>query len=160
MIRILFLDPRSELIPRLAKEEGQQDRQMLSDIGVSLDVCERLFHLLQNKPASPRAQLHIRVYDEVPHFAYHRDNDQVIVGFSFATALGSASAAFEVIDVQSQRFFEERFTSIFERASQGRILEVSPHGPHAHFNAALVNDLRKSIGRPWHPSRDQRRPCP
>ncbi|MEV4077856.1 hypothetical protein [Nonomuraea fuscirosea] len=148
VIRILFLDPRSDLIPRLAKEEAQQDRQMLSDIGVSLDVCERLFHLLQSKPAPPRAQLHIRVYDEVPHFAYHRDNDQVIVGFYFATALGSASAAFEVIDAQSQGFFEGHFTSIFERASQGRILEVSPHGPNPHFNAALVNDLRKAIGRP------------
>ncbi|NRQ37119.1 hypothetical protein HII36_35585 [Nonomuraea sp. NN258] len=147
-IRILFLDPRSDLVPRLAKEEGQQDRQMLSDIGVSLDVCERLYRLLQTKPVPPRAQLHIRVYDEVPHFAYHRDNDQVIVGFYFATALGSASAAFEVIDTQSQGFFEGHFTSIFERASQGRILEVSPHGPNPHFNTALVNDLRKAIGNP------------
>lgn len=146
-IRILFLDPRSDLIPRLAHEEGQTEESMLSDLAVSLGICHRLYELINSEKSLPaRAQLHIRVYDEVPHFAYHREDDDVVIGFYFLTLLGSASAAFEVIDTQTKQFFEEHFAGIFARAAgTGRILELSPHQTAPRFDAALYDELRNTL---------------
>ncbi|WP_432865941.1 DUF5919 domain-containing protein [Microbispora rosea] len=146
VIRILFLDPRSDLVSRLAREEGQNEQQLLSDLATSLDICERLYALLKEANLPPRAELHIRVYDQVPYFAYHRDNELVIVGFYFATALGSSSAAFEVTDLESQNRFEGHFTSIFERSHSTRILEeVSSQRAVPFMNHALVRDIRATL---------------
>jgi hypothetical protein len=125
-IHILFLDPRSDLIPRLSHEEGQTEKEMLSDLAKSLGICRRLHKLIEQSPhpLPPDAELHIRVYDEVPHFAYHRQDDDVIIGFYFLRALGSASAAFEVTDATTKKFFGSHFELIFDRAwREGCIIE-------------------------------------
>lgn len=143
VIRVLFLDPRSDLISRLSREERQSRSDMLSDLANSLGICQRLYELIRAAPPlPPTAQLNIRVYDEVPHFAYHREDDDVIVGFYFLSALGSASAAFEVLDPQTKAFFEGHFVSIFDRAANdGRIIEVSSHRAVPEFNTALYGKL-------------------
>src|SRR5262249_65442 len=41
-IRILFLDPRTDILNRLAKEEGQTLQAMLGDIATSIGICRRL----------------------------------------------------------------------------------------------------------------------
>ena len=140
-VRILFLDPRSDLVGRLAREEGQTARMMLSDIATSLGVCRRLYDLLAQSPLPATAQLQIRVYDEVPYFSYHRQGDHVIVGFYFVTALGSQSAAFEVMDEQTRSFFESHFTTLFDRSSDRIILEVSPNRGTPALNQELYADL-------------------
>ncbi|HEU5470539.1 MAG TPA: hypothetical protein VFV67_07785 [Actinophytocola sp.] len=116
---------------------------MLADLAISLGICQRLYDLIRAAPPlPPTAQLDIRVYDEVPHFAYHREDDDVIVGFYFLSALGSASAAFEVLDPQTKAFFEGHFATIFDRAaSDGRIIEVSSHRTVPDFNATLYRNL-------------------
>lgn len=144
-IRILFLDPRSDLIPRLSREEGQTEQGMLRDLATSLGVCRRLHRLIEKDPTSlpPDAELHIRLYDEVPHFAYHRQDDNVIIGFYFLSALGSASAAFEVTDTRTKEFFGSHFAAIFDRASKdGCIIERTPNREEPVFNEALYAELR------------------
>src|SRR5438034_4931201 len=134
IVRILFLDPRSDMVGRLAREEHQTAEQLLGDLATSVGICERLHDLLAAESAlPPRAELHIRVYDEVPYFAYHRDrnldrqgdDDVVLIGFYFASALGSDSAVYEVVDPSSRWTFEGHFTAIYDRASANTIVEVN-----------------------------------
>jgi hypothetical protein len=154
---VLFLDPRSALIPQLAREEAQEPAEMLADIAKSLGICERLYKLIVSKPLPPTARLHIRVYDEVPYFSYHRetadrDHDRMIVGFYFTSALGSASAAFEAQDQQTRNFFEGHFMWLYEHASDKGLLEVdgSRRGSPV-FNQplydSLVAYLEEELGR-------------
>lgn len=78
------------------------------------------------------------MYDEVPHFAYHRQDDDVIIGFYFLSALGSAAAAFEVADAKTKEFFGDHFAAIFDRASKaGCIIERTPNRDESVFNEAL-----------------------
>jgi hypothetical protein len=141
-IRILFLDPRSDLLPRLAQEEGQSLDLMLSDIAKSIGVCHRLASLINKGELPHRSRLDIRVYDEVPYFSYHKVNNDIIVGFYFTTSLGSASSAFEVKDPGTQEMFSGHFTAIFAHSSDRILLEVSDRSSNARFNDALFVTLR------------------
>ena len=148
-IRLMFLDPRSDLIPRLAREEGQSPTELLSDIATSIGICHRLYWLLQN-PAQRRsfpgtAHLEVRLYDETPYFAYHQVDDEVIIGFYFSSALGSASAAYEVVDVQTKRFFESHFLSIFDRARNTVLLERRFDRARPDFGTPLLQELRTTF---------------
>ncbi|MCP4113559.1 MAG: hypothetical protein GY749_49885, partial [Desulfobacteraceae bacterium] len=109
--KIMFLDPMSDLIPRLAKEEGQTEEQLLSDVATSLGVCRNLYNILQKEKLPSKANLDIRIFDEIPYFAYHCVGDNVIIGFYFSSALGHASAAYDVVDRQTKEFFGEHFLS-------------------------------------------------
>jgi hypothetical protein len=140
-IRIMFLDPRSSLIPRLAKEEGQTPEEMLSDIAISIGVCHRLYQEAKGADFPAPAHLSIRVYDEVPYFSYHMDNEAVIVGFYFATALGSQSAAFSVLDEETRSFFGGHFASIFDHSSESTILDVTPQRGRPTFNNRLYDAM-------------------
>jgi hypothetical protein len=141
-VRIMFLDPRSDLVSRLAEEEGQTEHGMWSDMATSLGICHRLYQAAKGTNFPARAQLSIRVYDAVPYFSYHRDNDDVIVGFYFVTALGSQSAAFSVIDEETRSFFGGHFTSIFDHSSGNTILDVTPQRGRPTFNSSLYDEVR------------------
>ena len=147
VIDILFLDPRLSIISRLAEEEGQTLNAMLGDIKVSLGVCRKLAELLethwQELPA--RAALSIRVYDRVPYFAYHRQDGQAIVGFYFDSAKGSTSAAYELVDDETKEAFEDHFKKISSDAATNTIVEFDGARGRPTFNAALVEELEKSI---------------
>lgn len=144
-IRILFLDPRSNLVPRLANEEGQTKEQFLSDLTTSIGICERLNRRLE-KSMHQSALLDVRIYDEVPYFAYHRVDEDVIVGFYFSSALGHNSAAYEVVDSQTRVFFESHFLAIFNRAAaEGVLLRKQPNQEGAELNSVLLTDVRNSI---------------
>ena len=140
-IRIMFLDPRSALLHRLAEEEGQTEHQMLSDIATSLGICNRLYQAAKGTSFQAPAQLSIRAYDAVPYFSYHKDNEDVIVGFYFVTALGSQSAAFSVLDEETRSFFGGHFTSIFDHSSASAILDVAPQRGRPTFNSALYDEM-------------------
>jgi hypothetical protein len=144
-IRILLVDPRSSLIPRLAQGEGQSAQKMLSDIAVSLGVCNRIYESLQNLSLPSSARLDICVFDEIPYFAYHRVGDLVILGFYFSKILGHQSAAYEVIDQTTKDFFAEHFTVILSRAMVSSwVLQLDPSGD-PDFNTALFNELKQVI---------------
>lgn len=149
-IRIMILSPTSDLIPRLAKEEKQTPEQLLSDIAISLGVCKRLYKLLLEQPPKRVASLDIRFYDEVPYFAYHRVDDDLIIGFYFQDSLGYSSAAYELVDKETKKFFDGHFSQLFQRAEQSVLLKVPAHRQAPDFNEELmdkfVGTIRKSIG--------------
>lgn len=145
-IKIMLVDPRSDLVPRLAKEEGQAPERLLSDVAVSLGVCIRLHKLLLQTTIPPGASLDIRVFNEIPYFAYQCVGDLAIVGFYFSSTLGHQSAAYEIVDPQTKEFFSDHFRSIFGRASETYILRINPHSSIPELNEPVIDSLRAEIG--------------
>lgn len=144
-IKIMFLDPRSDIIPRLAQEEGQSPKQLLSDVATSLGICERLHNLLGEANLPNTASLDIRVFDEIPYFAYHKVDTKVIVGFYFSSALGHQSAAFDVVDLQTKEFFDAHFTAMFSRAGETHVVRIDPHRRTPDLNEALLAQLQSNL---------------
>lgn len=147
-IRIMFLDPRSTLIHRLAEEEGQTSAQLMRDLATSIGVVVRLSKLLARSDrgmSATQAQVQIRLYDEVPYFAYHCVDDAAIVGFYFSSALGHASAAYELVDTQTRSFFEGHFVSMFERARECVLFELDRRRGTAVLNEQLLWELRSFL---------------
>lgn len=145
-ITILFLDPRIDIIDRLAREEGQQKDAMLANIATSIGICKRLHDLLRNTTVPPTAQITIRIYDAVPYFAYHSTTkeqktgereDDIIVGFYFLSDLGSTSAAYEVVDQNTRDQFRGHFVTTAARARDTTLLEVTAASDRRYFNEEL-----------------------
>ena len=143
--KIMFVNPLSGLIHRLAEEEGQTENQLLSDVAISLGICQRLHKIIKSDKLPIDANLDIRVFDEIPYFAYHRVADHVIIGFYFSSLLGHASAAYEVVDRQTKEFFGEHFLSIFGRASNEYLLKIDQHSRNPKLNIKLINQLRERL---------------
>lgn len=144
-LKVLLLDARSEMIARLAREEGQTAEQLMSDLATSIGICQRLYEILQKKILPPTARLEILIFDEIPYFAYHRVDSQVIVGFYFSSAVGHSSAAFEVVDPQTKNFFDQHFQSIYGRACSNYIIRTNPHSGKIELNNILIMDIRKLL---------------
>ena len=145
-ITILFFDPRSEIIERLATEEGQSLKDMLTDIKTTLSICKELQdELLKKRSINPRGKLSIRVYDQIPYFAFHKEDEIMIVGFYFSTTKGYQSAAFEVLGKENQEFFRGHFSSIYSKSIGNTVLELNPHGGTPMMNDNLYYELMKVI---------------
>lgn len=148
-IRVLFLDPRANIVDRLAIEEGQTPQAMLGDIATSIGISRRLFDLLQDNFSSlpPAAELTIRVYDRVPYFAYHKQDDQVIVGFYFLSAKGSSSAAYELIDGKTKEVFGDHFVGMLSTAATSTLVEFDGARGRPTIDEALFTDLEDCLRR-------------
>jgi hypothetical protein len=146
-IKILFLDPRTNILDRLSREEGQTLEALLGDIATSLGICQRLHHLLKDnyKSLSPNSGLSIRVYDRVPYFAYHKQDNEVIIGFYFLSSIGSSSAAYEIVDNETKQVFGENFIRIMSDASPNTLVEFDGARGRPNFNKSLFDELRKVL---------------
>jgi hypothetical protein len=144
-VRILFLNPRTDLIERLSKEETQTHKQLLGDITTSLGICQRLYDNIKQLNLPHSTTLSINVFDEVPYFAYHKVEEQVIVGFYFSSIVGHASAAFEVVDPQTKEFFGRHFDSIMTRANSTYIVRTNPHNGRPEINSVLMANLKEFL---------------
>ncbi len=146
-IKILFLDPRTSISARLAEEEGQTPADMLGDIKTSLGICCTLGDLLSSHSSEfpPGAELSIRVYDRIPYFAYHKQDSEVIVGFYFDSFRGSTSAAYELIDDETKKVFEEHFIRIWGEAGRNTVVAFNSARGKPNINRRLVEELQNSI---------------
>jgi hypothetical protein len=69
------------------------------------------------------------------------------VGFYFSSALGYASAAYEVVDKDTKSYFTGHFVTMFERARDrgGILLHIPTHRNKAELNETLLNDLTNAL---------------
>jgi len=153
-ISILFLDPRIDIISRLAVEEGQTPAALLGDLATSIGICHRLFELLESATLPASAELTIRVYDRVPYFAYHRQDTEAIVGFYFLSMKGYSSAAYELVDDVTKRVFDGHFGLILAEAARGTLVEYDGARGRATFNDQLFGELRTSLKQQLGPAAD------
>lgn len=143
-VRILFVNPNSDLIERLAHDERQTKRDMVSDLARSVGICRRLHGLLYNKHIPNKAELDIRVFDAVPYFAYHRQDTELIIGFYFAYGLGGTSPAYEVLDAATQGVFDKHFDSLWEDPKTTASL-LSSHKGVLRIDEKLMEQIRNHI---------------
>lgn len=144
--QILFLDvTASDLIERLADEEGQRPEEMRADLAYSIGVVTRLQKLLVSEQLHPEANLAIRVSRENPWFAYHRVDDEVVVGFYFAGPMGHRSAAYEAVDTITRELFNSHFAAAWLRAEEATLLDVNSHRHRIRMNIGLLEDLKSSL---------------
>lgn len=148
-IKIVFLDPRTNILERLAKEEGQTLQAMLGDIAASIGICHRLFELIEQNYSTlqPTAELTIRVYDRIPYFAYHKQDGAVIVGFYFLSTKGSSSAAYELVDDTTKQVFGDHFVRILSEAADSTLVEFDGARGRPRFNSELFALLKDSIAQ-------------
>jgi len=146
-LRIMFLDPRSNLITRLAKEEGQTDKQLLGDIATSIGICRRVHDILRDRRLPEKSYMEVRLFDEVPYFAYHQVDKTIIIGFYFSSVVGHSTAAYEVLDAETKSLFENHFLSMFRRACDRTLLKIDPHGGDAELDHGLLSELTRSLSR-------------
>src|SRR5207244_566903 len=84
----------------------------------------------------------IRVYDRIPYFAYHRQDDEVIVGFYFLSSIGSSSAAYDLVDGQTKKVFAGHFDRIMADAVPTFLVDFDGNRARPTFNEALLEKLR------------------
>jgi hypothetical protein len=156
-IWIAFLDPRANILDRLAREEGQTPKAMLGDIATSIGICQRLFALLQGnfRALPPGSELTIRVYDRVPYFAYHKQDDQIIVGFYFLSDKGYASAAYELVDEQTKQVFGTHFVRIMSDAASSTLVEFDGAREKPSFDKKLFDNLCDCLYLPENLGKDK-----
>lgn len=140
-ITILLLDPRIDFLKRLAEEEGEPWQSLLGNVATSIGVCKRLYALLEREMPPPGARLTIRIYDEIPYFAYHQQDKEVVIGFYFRSLLGSSSAAYEVLDEVTKNTFKDHFVKIGAAASGTYLIEFDGARGEATFNDGLFEEL-------------------
>jgi hypothetical protein len=118
---------------------------MLADIAFSLGISKRIVDRLKGEHSEVRqgARLTIQIYDQIPYFAYHKQNEHVIIGFYFQSVEGSSSAAYEVIDETTKRVFDQHFLKIRSKPSARVLVEFdSTRGGDAlFFDDKLFDEL-------------------
>jgi hypothetical protein len=154
-ITILFLDPRTAILERLADEEGEPPDSMLGNIAISLGISQRLADRLTtefpNLPAG--AHLTVRIYDRIPYFAYHKQDEQLIVGFYFLSIEGSSSPAYEVVDDKTKKTLEQHFGKIRAESKANILIDFDGARGGFVFNEKLFGDLRLFLKTKLDPNR-------
>ena len=146
-IQILFFDPLSEIIPKIAAEEGRPPAMIYSDIGEAIGICAKLYMELRNgfpKNGSYRkTKLVIGMYDEVHQFAYqkHVYNDQIdnhtYLGFYLGNSAGFDTPVFEIVDSSIQNLFASYVTAI----KKTDLLTFLPNDPAPRLDLDLYKKL-------------------
>lgn len=144
-IRILILDPRSNIVDRLAKEEDRESEALLQNLSESIQIINKLYTLMNGQSFPAKAQMYIRLYDKVPYFAYHRVDDDVLIGFYFATRLVQTSSVYLIEDENTRNHFEDYFASIF--ADSQPLLELSARAHDVWFSKDLYEKIMEHFSR-------------
>lgn len=106
-IRILFLDPRSEIIPYIVKEDEKEIKTLFEYICKSISICKRLYNLIKDEEFGVQAKLEVRLFDEIPYFAYHKVNETAIIGFYLGFSSSPNAPAYEIADPNDNQIFEQ-----------------------------------------------------
>jgi hypothetical protein len=94
---------------------------------------------------APQADLWVGIHDQFLRFAYHKEDEKVIIGFYFPTQRdGYDSSIFEVIDDHTKDLFKRHIDAIRDRAYP-LLVGNGGHGADPWFNQALYEQLYDSL---------------
>jgi hypothetical protein len=142
-IKILFLDPRSDLPKRLAKEERLSLKKLLGNIAISLGIVERIKTKMECQDFTNQdAQLHIGVYDKIAHFAHHKDDEKMIIVFYLVTDIGFHTAAFEIYDDEIAGEFTSYVEHLYNQSLDSFLVR---YPAYPCFNKNLFEALRNDL---------------
>jgi hypothetical protein len=113
-LTILFLDPSMPIMAQLVSEEGKANT-LYRDLRTSLEICNKLAVLLQNRAGSHNHSgglLKIAVFKKNPTFAYHKQGNQTLIGFYPLKMKGEKSPVYEAIGEDIGTPFDDHFTRL------------------------------------------------
>ena len=141
-IRVMFLNPLSEIIKPLSLEEGKD--MLLESLTRSIGVVKRLHHLLKKDKLPHQSEIRIRVYNFIPYFSYHKDNQKSIIGFYFSASSVIPQPAYEILNQYEGRIFENFFNVMFEKGQP--LLEFIGHDKKLFFDNNLYDTIYGFLG--------------
>jgi len=120
---------------------------MLTDIATSIAISKSLASTLETMSGKlPKtASLSIRIYKKVPYFAYHRQNDDVYIGFYFQRLVGSASGVYEVLDEETKQQFGDHFASIHGASDTRALVEFDSERGKPVVDHTLFRELISTL---------------
>ncbi len=147
---ILFLDPRMPIIEQLMAEEGHNST-MRADLTKSLEICADLAFLIKRQMGSPKhlkGSIRIAVCKKNPTFAFHKQGDQILIGFYPLNMKGNKSPVYEAVGKDIADSFENHFW-LLDRDSETTTLisydgEKGPTILNTDRIAELLNLLKGS----------------
>jgi hypothetical protein len=139
-IRIMFSDPTSSIVERIAMEDGTTSAALYEYLARTIGVCKRLDALLLKSATLPnKADIRIRTFDHIPYYAYHRVNNKAIIGFYLSTTSIGHQPAYEIVDQNEVNIFDQYFNIIFEKGNQ--LLECQGSTGKKYFNQEHYNNI-------------------
>ena len=151
-IRILFLDPTWELLPEIARWEGQNPVDLMTDLATTLGISRKLSEILQH--ADLPGSVEIRTCRELAQYAFHyvvckpKESVEMLLGFYFAGHVGCKSPLFTAENREVHELFEVHFTTVFDRSkrllSYSRETSYFDHAYYRECQAALAEHIGDS----------------
>lgn len=142
---ILFLDPRMPILDQLIAEEGEGST-MRRDLVNSLQICKRIDSLImsrRNPYRSLKGQLRIAVYKKNSTFAYHKQGDQILIGFYPLKMKGDHSPVYEAIGSHIGAPFEGHFLRLDKDGETTTLIEYDGSKKSRVFNIDKIDELLK-----------------
>jgi hypothetical protein len=146
-LTILFLDPRMQIIAQLVSEEGQTST-MLQDLRTSLGICARLAVHLQNRAGSndhSNGSLKIAVYKKNSTFAYHKQGNQMLIGFYPLNSKGEKSPVYEAIGEGIWGPFDEHFATLIADHETTKLIDYKEGRVKNHIDTATIDELLECL---------------
>jgi hypothetical protein len=151
-IRILFLNPKWELIEKIATQEGRKSvRELYSDLKKTLHVVNEIHDKLSLK-CPCEGSIEIRMYEEINQYAFHseefsddKNKNYAYIGLYFANKLGWQSSVLSINTERTLKTFEDHFNIIFERAEKLLSCQQNVSNSLIEFNLKLYNEATNHI---------------
>lgn len=145
-IRILFLDPTWDSLSLVANAEKQDTNDLRAALATTLGICKKLWTAIENERLP--GQIEIHTCREFTHYAFHnvvnKENNEaeMLLGFYFASIIGTRSPLFLVENEQIKEYFEAHFNTVFLRGQ--KLLLYSRDGVK-EFNHRYYNECRNVL---------------
>ncbi len=143
-ITIMILDPRSRLTGILDitdADESANLRSKLPNFVTAFQLCEKLSQNVLNKDKDlGEGSLSVLVYDHIPYFAYHQEDDRMFVAFYFLQVEGR-SPVFEVLSPEVQKLFGDHIEKLRSNPKSTTLLTYNPVLKRRWFNKELFDSI-------------------
>lgn len=132
-IRILSLDPESPLWQyRLQDESDYSHEQIRETVACSTKFLKGIVSRIKDETdmrSDLKGSLVAKQHSSLPHFAYFRADDRIIIGLYYSFTVGLKSHAIVVEDQSSSlfRMLEQHFETMWAR-SQNEIVSITSRG--------------------------------
>jgi hypothetical protein len=147
-VTILFLDPRTPILDQLVSEEGRGST-MRADLIRSFEICAKLASHIrkQDSRKSLPGNLKVAVYRKNPTFAYHKQGEQMLIGFYPLKMKGDKSPVYEAIGDEVRASFEEHFWRLDKDGETTILIDYDRARGSRVFDADTIEELRTFVER-------------
>lgn len=149
-INILFIDPRDNVFNDIIQEESGNQRtnnlhnKLKQDVKESIEICEKIGNLILNyKGENLCGTINIKVSNTIPYYAYHRQGNEILIGFYHLSHVGGDSGIYITTDKITKQQFEDHFNALWILTkSDNTLISYEPNNRTDIINTDLINNLK------------------